>query len=64
MSETAPPAIGLFDAIHTARAQRRLRPDPVPDALITQEIAFQDAPTQGPAVLASGWTGLTAVLRY
>jgi nitroreductase len=27
--------IGLFEAIHTARAQRRFRPDPVPEALIT-----------------------------
>jgi nitroreductase len=27
--------IGLFDAINTARALRRLKPDPVPDELIT-----------------------------
>ncbi|MBN8873667.1 MAG: nitroreductase family protein [Rhodospirillales bacterium] len=50
MSETAPPAIGLFDAIHTARAQRRLRPDPVPDALITQVLdAAIRAPSAGNA---------------
>ena len=28
--------IGLLDAIHTARALRRFKPDPVPDELITQ----------------------------
>jgi nitroreductase len=28
--------IGLFDAIHTARALRRFKPDPVPDELITR----------------------------
>ena len=28
--------IGLFEAIHTARSLRRLKPDPVPEALITQ----------------------------
>lgn len=50
MSETAPSAIGLFDAIHTARAQRRLRPDPVPDALITQVLdAAIRAPSAGNA---------------
>jgi len=28
--------IGLFEALYTARAQRRLRPDPVPEELITR----------------------------
>jgi nitroreductase len=28
--------IGLFEAIHTARALRRLKPDPVPDEVITK----------------------------
>ncbi|HET7882706.1 MAG TPA: nitroreductase family protein [Acetobacteraceae bacterium] len=28
--------ISLFEAIHTARSQRRLKPDPVPEALITR----------------------------
>ena len=28
--------LGLFDAIYTARALRRLKPDPVPDELITK----------------------------
>jgi nitroreductase len=28
--------IGLFEAIHTARAMRRLKPDPVPEELITR----------------------------
>jgi nitroreductase len=30
------PEIGLFEAIHSARSLRRLKPDPVPEALITQ----------------------------
>ncbi|HEX4209523.1 MAG TPA: nitroreductase family protein [Candidatus Binataceae bacterium] len=28
--------IGLFEAIHSARALRRFKPDPVPDSIITQ----------------------------
>jgi nitroreductase len=31
--------IGLFEAIHTMRAMRRLKPDPVPDELIRKIIA-------------------------
>jgi nitroreductase len=27
--------VGLFEAMYTARALRRLKPDPVPDELIT-----------------------------
>jgi nitroreductase len=27
---------GVFEAIHTARAVRRFKPDPVPEALITE----------------------------
>lgn len=53
-----------WDHARRARAAMTLLADDRLDALITQEIAFQDAPTQVPAVLASGWTGLTAVLRY
>ena len=30
------PEIGLFDAIYSARALRRLKPDPVPEELITR----------------------------
>jgi nitroreductase len=30
------PDIGLFEAIYSARSLRRLKPDPVPEALITQ----------------------------
>ena len=33
-----PEEIGLFDAVHTMRAMRRLKPDPVPDALIRKII--------------------------
>lgn len=42
--------IGLFEAIHTARAQRRLRPDPVPEELITRILdAAIRAPSAGNA---------------
>jgi threonine dehydrogenase-like Zn-dependent dehydrogenase len=34
------------------------------DTLITDEIAFDDAPKRLPALFAAGSTGLTAVLRY
>jgi nitroreductase len=42
--------IELFEAIHTARSLRRLKPDPVPEALITQVLdAAIRAPTGGNA---------------
>lgn len=42
--------IGVFEAIHTARALRRLKPDPVPEALITQVLnAAIRAPSAGNA---------------
>jgi nitroreductase len=48
--EGAMPEIGLFEAIHTARSSRRFKPDPVPEALITQVLdAAVRAPTAGNA---------------
>ena len=42
--------IGLFEAIYTARAQRRLKPDPVPTELITRMLdAAIRAPSGGNA---------------
>jgi nitroreductase len=42
--------IGLFEAIHSARALRRLKPDPVPEELITQVLdAAIHAPSAGNA---------------
>jgi len=42
--------IGLFEAMYTARALRRLKPDPVPDALITKVLdAAIRAPSGGNA---------------
>ena len=38
--------IGLFEAMYTARALRRLKPDPVPEALITRVL---EAATQAPS---------------
>jgi nitroreductase len=50
MSDPALPAIDLFEAIYTARAQRRLRPDPVPEELITRVLdAAIRAPSAGNA---------------
>jgi nitroreductase len=44
------PEIGLFEAIHSARSLRRLKPDPVPEALITQILdAAIRAPSAGNA---------------
>jgi nitroreductase len=41
---------GVFEAIHTARAVRRFKPDPVPEALITQILdAAIRAPSAGNA---------------
>src|SRR5262252_603755 len=42
--------LGLFEAIHTARALRRLKPDPVPQELITRILdAAIRAPSAGNA---------------
>ena len=42
--------IGLFDAMHTARALRRLKPDPVPENLMTRVLdAAIRAPSGGNA---------------
>jgi len=42
--------IGLFEAIYSARALRRLKPDPVPEAVITQILdAAIRAPSAGNA---------------
>ena len=42
--------IGLFDAMYTARALRRLKPDPVPEGLITKVLdAAIRAPSGGNA---------------
>jgi nitroreductase len=50
MSDTGSPEIDLFEAIYTARAQRRLRPDPVPEELITRVLdAAIRAPSAGNA---------------
>jgi nitroreductase len=50
MSDTALPATDLFEAIYTARAQRRLRPDLVPDELITRVLEAKiRAPSSGNA---------------
>src|SRR6185503_4970027 len=48
MPDPAFPAIDLFEAMYTARAQRRLRPDPVPEPLITRVLdAAIRAPSAG-----------------
>ena len=39
--------IGLFEALNTARALRRLKPDPVPDDLITQVLDAAIRPPSG-----------------
>jgi nitroreductase len=42
--------LGVFEAIHTARAVRRFKPDPVPDSVITQILdAAIRAPSAGNA---------------
>jgi nitroreductase len=46
--DTPTSEIGLFDAVHTARSMRRLKPDPVPEALITRILdAAIRAPSAG-----------------
>jgi nitroreductase len=53
MAEVGWPEIGLFEAIHTARSIRRLKPDLVPEELITKILdAAIRAPTGGNS---QGW---------
>src|SRR5947209_6226514 len=48
MPEGAPEGTDLFEIIHSLRAMRRLKPDPVPDDLIRQILlAGQAAPSGG-----------------
>ncbi|HMD62402.1 MAG TPA: nitroreductase family protein [Stellaceae bacterium] len=46
MAQTGLPDIGLFDAIYSARSIRRLKPDPVPEALV---ISILDAAIRAPS---------------
>jgi nitroreductase len=45
-ARSAVPEIGLFEAIHSARSIRRLKPDPIPEELIT---AVLDAAIRAPS---------------
>jgi len=50
MPEPGLPNIGLFEAIYSARSLRRLKPDPVPEELITKVLdAGIRAPSGGNA---------------
>jgi nitroreductase len=54
MMENSTPDIGLFEAIDTARSLRRLKPDPIPEPLITRILnAAIHAPSAGNA---QNWT--------
>jgi hypothetical protein len=46
------------------QAALKLLQDPALDALLTSEIAFEDAPAKLPALLAPGAPGLAPVIRY
>ena len=49
--------IGLFEAIHSARAQRRFRPDPVPEVFGFHELfhAFVIAAAACHFIAMAGW---------
>jgi nitroreductase len=51
------PEIALFDAIYSARALRRLKPDPVPEEIITRIL---DAAIRAPSAgNAQNWAFIT-----
>jgi nitroreductase len=57
-SESPTPALGVFEAMHTARALRRFKPDPVPEHLITRIL---DAAIQAPSAgNAQNWLFMVA----
>ena len=47
MPDAASQETGLFEIIHTTRAMRRLKPDPVPDDLIRQILLAGQAAASG-----------------
>src|SRR5712691_3493459 len=47
MSEASSDDPGLFEIIHTTRSMRRLKPDPVPDALISRILEAGTAAPSG-----------------
>jgi len=53
MPEMGSPNIGLFEAIYTARSIRRLKPDPVPEELITKILDAATRASSGGN--AQGW---------
>jgi threonine dehydrogenase-like Zn-dependent dehydrogenase len=53
-----------WDHRRRAEAALRLLGDDTLDALLTQEIAFEDAPARLPALLAPGAPGLAPIIRY
>ena len=53
-----------WDYRRRIEAALRLLDDPLLDALVADEIAFADTPTELPRVLAPGATGLAPVIRY
>ena len=64
-------ALGLAQAVHSAIRYRRrmekaleLLSNSLLDALVTDEIAFDDAPAALPRILAPGAAGLAPVIRY
>ena len=50
--------VGLFDAMYSARALRRLKPDPVPEEIITQIL---DAAIRAPSAGNSQHWGFVVV---
>lgn len=53
-----------WDYARRSAAAMALLAEPLLDALISEEIAFSDAPTALPNLFAADWPGSTAVLRY
>jgi threonine dehydrogenase-like Zn-dependent dehydrogenase len=64
VGQVAPSRRPRWSYARRSQAAMALLSDARLDALITQEIAFADAPVLLPGVLAPDWPGLTAVLRY
>ena len=57
----AMPEIGLFDAIYSARALRRLKPDPVPEEIITRIL---DAAIRAPSAgNTQNWAFIVVIRR-
>jgi threonine dehydrogenase-like Zn-dependent dehydrogenase len=64
VGQVAPGRRPRWDHRRRVEAAVRLLAEPALDALVAEEIAFEDAPRELPRILGAGARGLAPVIRY